>query len=66
MISSIQSVPGQPVASPDPRPIHQGVFPSLAIFSVSEMSSSIVFGISYPLSSKLSGEYQTKLFTFTL
>ena len=56
---------GHPVAPPDPRPIHHGVFPSEAICSVNETNSSIVCGISYPLSSKLSGEYQTRLLTLT-
>ena len=35
-------------------------------FLVKAISSSIVFGTLYPLSEKLSGEYQTKLLTFTL
>ena len=45
-MSSIQSVAGQPVAAPEPRPIHQGVLPSEAICLVNEINSSIVDGTS--------------------
>ena len=42
MTSSIQSVIAQPVAAPDSMPMHQGVSPSLAIWSVRAISSSQV------------------------
>jgi hypothetical protein len=43
-MSSTQSVAGQPVAAPDPRPMHHGVSPSATICSVSAFSSSMVSG----------------------
>ena len=46
MRSSIQSVSGQPVASPDSMPMHHGVMPSAFIWSWRAMSSSQVSGIS--------------------
>jgi hypothetical protein len=45
-MSSTQSVAGQPVAAPEPRPMHQGVPPSSTICSVSAFSSSNVVGMS--------------------
>ena len=44
MKSSIQSVTGQPVASPLPMPAHHGFLPSAAILSDSALSSSSVVG----------------------
>ena len=44
IMSSTQSVAGQPVAPPEPRPMHHGVPPSATIWSVSAFSSSIVVG----------------------
>src|SRR5581483_3923802 len=44
-IASIQSVAGQPVAAPEPIPIHHAVSPSWAIWSVSAIISSHVVGI---------------------
>ena len=41
-MSSIQSVAGQPVAAPDPMPMHHGVSPSATIWSWSVSSSSQV------------------------
>jgi hypothetical protein len=44
-MSSTQSVAGQPVAAPEPRPMHHGVSPSATICSVSAFRSSIVSGL---------------------
>ena len=44
MMSSIQSVAGQPVAPPDSKPTHQGVPPSALIWSPSAINSSHVVG----------------------
>ncbi len=65
MTSSSQSVAGQPVASPDSMPAHQGLstLPLAAMVSLSVISSSQVCGISQPLSANIDGEYQTKDFT---
>ena len=43
-MSSIQSVTGQPVASPLPMPAHHGFFLSATILSESVLSSSSVVG----------------------
>jgi len=48
MVSSIQSVAGQPVAAPEPIPRHHGVWPLLRIRSVSSSSSGRDFGSVYP------------------
>ena len=45
MYSSTQSVPTQPVASPDSMPRHHGVLPSATICSSSAARSSCVSGI---------------------
>ena len=45
-MSSIQSVTGQPVASPLEMPAHHGVLPSATILSDRVFSSSSVFGTS--------------------
>ena len=44
MMSSIQSVAGQPVAPPLSKPTHHGVLPSATIWSLRAMSSSQVVG----------------------
>jgi len=44
MISSIQSVAGQPVAAPLSMPMHQAGVPSVAILSWSVLSSAHVVG----------------------
>ena len=44
MMSSIQSVPGQPDAAPDSRPTHQGVVPAALILSASAVRASHVAG----------------------
>jgi hypothetical protein len=44
MMSSIQSVAGQPVASSASKPTHQGVPPSATIWSLSAIRSSNVSG----------------------
>jgi len=44
MMSSIQSVAGQPVEPSLPNPTHHGALPSATILSLSAMSSSHVFG----------------------
>src|SRR3954452_6309540 len=61
MKSSIQSVSGQPVASPEPMPAHHGLMflPLLAILSVRALSSSSVVGTVRPASLNIWGEYQT-------
>ena len=51
-MSSIQSVPGQPVAPPDSKPAHHGWMPASTILSERAIISSQVVGISYPFSSK--------------
>src|SRR5689334_2420643 len=57
--SSIQSVAGQPVATPDAMPAHHGLTPSFAIRSLRLSISCHVRGTLYPLSRKNFGEYQT-------
>ena len=66
MMSSTQSVAGQPVAVPLSKPTHHGVPPSATIWSDRAMSSSQVSGISYPALSKSSFGYQIRLFQFEL
>ena len=44
IMSSTQSVAGQPVAASEPRPMHQGLPPSAAIFLVRSCSSSMDLG----------------------
>ncbi len=62
-MSSMKSVPGQPVASPDSTPAHQTWPPvSSWIFWVRSISSVHVCGTSYPASANIDGEYQTKDF----
>ena len=68
MTSSIQSVAGQPVASPDSIPAHHGrCTPSephlAAMSSVSLSISSQVVGTVQPFSANIDGEYHTKDFT---
>ena len=60
MTSSSQSVAGQPVASPEPMPAHQGLMPVAAIVSDRASISSQVVGMVQPLSANIFGEYQTK------
>ena len=62
-MSSIQSVPGQPVAAPDSKPAHHGLMPLAAIVSLSVISSSHVVGTVRLLALKYFGEYHTKDFT---
>lgn len=62
--SSTKSVPAQPVASPDSTPAHHGMAPSSTICCDRSIMSSQVSGISYPASSNMAGEYQTKDLTF--
>ena len=61
MMSSIQSVAGQPVALPLSKPMHHGDAPSFTILSLSAISSSKVFGIVYPLASNAFFGYQIML-----
>ena len=61
MMSSIQSVAGQPVSPPDSKPTHHGVLPSDTIWSDSAIRSSHVVGTLYPAASKSSFAYQTML-----
>src|SRR5688572_20704280 len=61
--SSIQSVAGQPVATPDSMPAHHGLVPLAAILSLRAISSFQVVGMVYPFSLNIFGEYHTKLLT---
>ena len=66
MTSSIQSVPGHPVAVPDSNPAHHGLTLVAAILSDSAIICFHVVGTVQPLSLNILGEYQTKDFTFAL
>ena len=58
-MSSIQSVPGQPVAASDAKPMHQGCVPSvLCACAVSSSRPGQSVGTSQPFSSQSAG-YQT-------
>ncbi len=66
MMSSIQSVATQPVASALSMPMHHAGVPLAEIWSVSCVSSSQVFGGSRPSFAKSSAAYHSKLFMFCL
>ena len=62
----IAELAGQPVASPDSMPAHQGLMPVPSMVSDSAIMSSQVCGTSQPISANILGEYQTKDFTLAV